>query len=83
MKNDQYWLNKQKPCPNCRGEGRIVRETFEDGDVWYRPECNCCLLGWQENYPTVKEAVEAWNGAGELIIYTDPNWRPESEATDE
>ena len=58
---DLKWLAKQKACPACFGEAIIVDEEFDDGDVWYRPECSCCKLGWQENYLTVKEAVEAWN----------------------
>lgn len=60
-KTDDEWLDKLKSCPGCFSEARIVREVFDDGDVWFRPECSCCKIGFQENYPTVKEAVEAWN----------------------
>lgn len=59
--NDLEWLAKLKACPACFGETSLVEERFDDGDIWYRPECFCCKLGLRENYPTVKEAVEAWN----------------------
>ena len=55
------WLSKQKACPVCGGDATVVEVEFDDGDVWFHPECSCCKMGWQENFPTIKEAVEAWN----------------------
>ena len=58
---DLAWLQEQENCPRCGAEGRIVEVRFDDGDIWYRPECSCCGIGWQENYQTVREAVCHWN----------------------
>lgn len=49
------------PCPFCGREAVVTEVSFEDGDVWYHPECLECDCGWQANYPTVKEAIAAWN----------------------
>lgn len=58
---DSEWITKLKACPGCHSEARLIREVFEDGDVWFRPECSQCKIGFQENFSTVKEAVEEWN----------------------
>ena len=50
------------PCPFCGEEANLIRVEFEDGDIWYRPECSKCKCSWQENYETETEAVKAWNG---------------------
>ena len=49
------------PCPFCGGEANLIAVDYNDGDIWYRPECSECKCGWQENYETEDEAIEAWN----------------------
>jgi hypothetical protein len=51
-----------KRCPFCGREAWIQKIEFNDGDIWFRPECSYCGCGWKFNYPTVELAVEAWNG---------------------
>jgi formate dehydrogenase maturation protein FdhE len=50
-----------KSCPFCGEIACITLEEFNDGDIWFRPECSVCECGWQENYETKDEAIEAWN----------------------
>ena len=56
-----YFAEDMLCCPNCGGVAVVAEEHFNDGDTWYRPECNHCNVSWQENYPTIEEAVAAWN----------------------
>jgi Lar family restriction alleviation protein len=49
------------PCPFCGGEAVVIAQDFDDGDVWYRPECTKCKCGWRENVETIDEAIEKWN----------------------
>lgn len=58
-----YYVETMLPCPNCNGEALLIEVPFNDGDIWYHPECSCCNIGWQENYPTIEDAVNAWNGS--------------------
>ena len=50
-----------KACPFCKKPPYLVHVEFDDGDVWYHPECSECNCGWKENYETKEEAVKAWN----------------------
>ena len=59
--NTIEYNNEMKPCPICHAPAGIAYVSFKDGDVWFRPECTECECGWKFNYPTRKEAVEAWN----------------------
>lgn len=54
-------MTELKPCPFCNGFASIINVEFNDGDVWYRPECSECKCGWQENYESIGEAVNVWN----------------------
>lgn len=56
-----YYVDGMLRCPNCGAEACITEEHFNDCDIWYRPECSCCNINWSENYPTIEEAVKAWN----------------------
>jgi Lar family restriction alleviation protein len=48
-------------CPFCGSEAILINVKFDDGDIYYRPECSKCKCGWQENYETEDEAIDAWN----------------------
>jgi formate dehydrogenase maturation protein FdhE len=48
-------------CPFCGGEASLTHVEFNDGDIWYNPNCEVCNGGWNENYETKEEAVKAWN----------------------
>ena len=48
-------------CPFCQSEASLVYIEFNDKTVWYTPQCSQCKAGWQENYETQQEAIEAWN----------------------
>jgi Lar family restriction alleviation protein len=50
-----------KPCPFCNGEAVLAHVEFKDGDIYYNPQCYECNAGWNENYETKEEAIEAWN----------------------
>lgn len=50
-----------KPCPFCGAEAHIMHVEFNDQDIWYTPQCFKCPCGWQYNYKTIEEAIEAWN----------------------
>ena len=54
-------MTELKPCPFCGGFASVINVEFNDGDVWYRPECSECKCGWQENYESIGEAVNVWN----------------------
>ena len=76
--DDATWLDKQEPCPSCGAESTIIHVEFDDGDVWYRPECSQCNVGWKEQYPTVREAVEAWN---QQPLKKRAHWKPLGQRT--
>ena len=48
-------------CPFCHQPPELLHVEFADGDVWFRPQCSVCNCGWNENYRTKDEAVDAWN----------------------
>ena len=53
-----------KPCPFCGGEAEVTDEDsygFSDGD-WFVccTECHT-YLGFDSQYETPQEAIEAWN----------------------
>jgi hypothetical protein len=52
-----------KPCPFCGEEAWLNHVEFNDGDIWYNPSCSKCNGGWNENYSTKDEAINAWNNA--------------------
>lgn len=60
--NEKRIIKKElNPCPFCSGEAVLIAVNFDDGDVYYRPQCSECQCGWQENYKTENEAINAWN----------------------
>ena len=50
-----------KSCPFCNGVAYLTHVEFNDGDVYYNPNCSECNCGWKENYETKDEAITAWN----------------------
>ena len=68
LKNDLIEYNIElKSCPVCGAPAGLVYVSFNDGDVWFRPECTICECGWKYNYPTKKEAIESWNNRKECV----------------
>ena len=64
--NDSYEITSEyndqlKSCPFCRGVAYLTHVKFNDGDVWYNPNCSECNGGWNKNHETKEEAIEAWN----------------------
>lgn len=53
--------DRLKSCSFCGGDAWLVEAFFDDDDTWYRPECRKCMCGWQRNYETEQEAIDAWN----------------------
>jgi ribosomal protein L37AE/L43A len=53
--------DRLKECPFCKGKAWLAHVEFNDGDIWYNPQCSKCNAGWNENYETKEEAIEAWN----------------------
>ena len=57
-------MEELKPCPFCGGEAEVTDEDsygFSNGD-WFVC-CNEChtYLGFDSQYETPQEAIEAWN----------------------
>ena len=50
-----------KECPFCHNEALLAHAEFNDGDIWYNPQCSECGVMWKENFETKDEAIEAWN----------------------
>jgi Lar family restriction alleviation protein len=53
--------DRLKPCPFCGAEAWLQRIEYEDGDIYYNPQCSECRAGWMESYGTKEEAISAWN----------------------
>ena len=53
--------NKLKKCPFCGGEAWLEHISFQDGDVWYTPQCSECDCRWGVNYETKESAIKNWN----------------------
>ena len=50
-----------KTCPFCFSESYLGLVVYPDEDTYYNPQCSVCPAGWNENYETEEEAIEAWN----------------------
>ena len=48
-------------CPNCKSPTVLKYIEFEDGEVWYNPQCEKCELMFKHNFKTKEESVIAWN----------------------
>jgi Lar family restriction alleviation protein len=57
--------NRLLPCPFCGGEAILAHVEFLDNTTWYNPQCFNCYGGWNENYETKEEAINAWNRRNE------------------
>jgi len=55
------YSDQLKSCPFCKGVAYLTHVEFNDGDIWYNPNCEECNCGWKESYETKEEAIEAWN----------------------
>ena len=48
-------------CPFCKSKAWLRHIEYDDGDVWYVPECSECNCGWQAILETKEEAINEWN----------------------
>lgn len=49
------------PCPFCGERAYIVQHAFFTGDVTYGVVCDFCKGQGYQFFPTMGEAVDAWN----------------------
>lgn len=56
----EYHIDLQA-CPNCKSPTVLKYIEFEDGEVWYNPQCEKCELMFKHNFKTKEESVIAWN----------------------
>jgi Lar family restriction alleviation protein len=53
--------DKLKPCPFCGADAWLTHVEFNDGDMWYNPNCSECNSMYGSNFEMKDEAIEAWN----------------------
>ena len=59
-----FYEKEMKKCPVCGGEGLLREVCFDDGDIWYNPQCDTCAYMFKYNYETKEQGVKAWNSDG-------------------